>query len=377
MDYISEIKEIKKEFKNAKKTYDTLLKIYSDVEEWIYATWDLFPIEPYYIEKNKFPKGRRIKNPDKKYKVKHGLDKNGKCIITKRNKTLPEQFDEIFFIYKDNSVRSYHFEHTHELSPVNVIDYIFEKGKVVKKLTFASMGNSVKVYHYEGDLLKTETVFNPEKEKDFSKINENVITYDHDEKGLLSIKTKYYYKYYRVSSKEFKELLETGKTELYNNIRTALSELQGKIIYRIAVLYEEGFCFPPEIRICYADRNYNPDKKSASSIEELRHLPAEWDDELKYKSTDILMNKLNNMSLLSSAKLKQLTNMIADVAYKLNLEIDAIIRKELRSDEFIIIHSDFDGAAIKKNIKQMSERLNVLKNTGCNYADEVKHKKYN
>lgn len=356
-EYLDKTLSAKTEYENGKERYSQLLNIYNNVVTWEYGTWDLYPFEPYYSERYQMPKGRKIKTKDTGYETKHGLDKNGKCIITVSYEVFPNQFYETFFIYDNDFVRSYHYTYSKSKNIINVTEYVLKNNLLLECFSWASRGSLIIQYEYDLNNVKREIFTQPSNGHNMETITERVFEYEYDNKGLLYIKETDYFWYYRINRTELNEYIKLAKDDLIKGITQYLKETIKTKTFRIAILYEEGFCFPPDVAIGLLENVKN--RFELISEKEYWNSPCEWGISSKYQNNRELMNKLNNISKISAQKYKLLKEMIFEIVIELNQNIDSIIPISLRSDNFLIVASDFDGEDIEKNIQIIQNKLEL------------------
>lgn len=323
IDYENETSFVKSEYINAEKKYKELISLYKLVVRWEYATNDLYSLEPYYFEKNRISKGRIVKDVSKKWSFKYGFDKDNKLIICNEMASF-DRYYETFYTYNNSTIIRYYYSYDMEKPIIAVGEYKYKKGLLIQEAYWAQGGNYVCYYIYDDLNLKKVIEY---RLNTTDCVKTRYYDYTFDDKGLLSISCEKNYIFYRLTKKEFNEILALSKDILVSLIIEKLSLINFNI-KKCNLLIEDGFLFPPVVMLC-SEKFYEEKGK-----DEL--LPCEYDLKLEYSFSNGLANKLNILSELSKSKNKKIIEMLVSAVSEIN---------EKNGNIFVKI-SNYDGDPI-------------------------------
>jgi hypothetical protein len=146
-------------FARARATYKTLKKSCEGrVVRWQWATFAIHEAEPYYHERHKIARGRKLKvKPAKVTSGMHqyGFDADGRVVIVRDYTEFKGRFYEEFFTYGDRVVEGTLFDGSSEKRVINVTCKTFDgDGKIIQYEAVATGGESTEIYEYARDRLK-------------------------------------------------------------------------------------------------------------------------------------------------------------------------------------------------------------------------------
>jgi hypothetical protein len=153
------MKALKEVFARARATYKTLKKsCEARVVRWEWATFAIHEGEPYYHERHKIARGRKLNAKPAKVKEgmrQYGFDADGHVVVVRNYTTLKGMFYEAFFTRGDGVVAGTLFDYYRDKRVINVTRQTFDgDGKITRYETVATGGEWTETYEYDGDRLR-------------------------------------------------------------------------------------------------------------------------------------------------------------------------------------------------------------------------------
>jgi hypothetical protein len=235
----------------------------SNVSRWEWTTHNYYELEPYYHERNGFPKGRRLKEEPstKNHVYQYGFDADQKIYVAREWFDLygNEAIYEEFYMYENNLVERFYFGYSDPKELVRMSQFKYAgDGRLLEMVSYNNRGTLIETkFFYEGDKLtelerKQPQYANPQS---YKVVKERFI---YDENGELSIVKLY--------APEIERVLYQRKAK-GQKIDDTVKFVQGKLvdvipkvikhqginapIFAVAIAYSFGASdyFPPSIGI--------------------------------------------------------------------------------------------------------------------------------
>ncbi|AYH03957.1 hypothetical protein GMW39_18740 [Pectobacterium parmentieri] len=149
----------------------------------------LINFRPFEAERFGFKLGKELTSlPARKKDIQvWQFDSEGKIVLVERfGSTGSIQYSDFYF-YSTSVVRIIGFYNVDSLA--FVIDVLFDRGKIIKELSYGKFGSSVSNYNYSGDMLVDIVVH--EKEHDHTDFSTHSISFCYESGDLKSIMKKY------------------------------------------------------------------------------------------------------------------------------------------------------------------------------------------
>ena len=181
--------QARKLYDQAQANYPNLkAQIEAQVVRWFWAAGGvgLFSLEPFYFEKNRFPKAKILKDApeDSDNKYQYGVNANDEIIVERSYNEFKGLYDEEFYFRKENQIISYHFDFAPEKECINTRIFIYKDG-LLQSIHSAYNNNtwSERTMYYEGNKL----IRQEEKGLDYySNPIDNTLLYTYDVLGKLN-----------------------------------------------------------------------------------------------------------------------------------------------------------------------------------------------
>ena len=109
-DSMKQIEALKELFDQAQSDYPVLKnKIENQVVRWFWASNDIFSLNPFWFEENRFSKGKVLKEEpkNKEYAVQYGVNTDDEIIVARAMTGLKDDFYETFYFRGENEILSY------------------------------------------------------------------------------------------------------------------------------------------------------------------------------------------------------------------------------------------------------------------------------
>ena len=250
--------QARKLYDQAQANYPNLkAQIEAQVVRWFWAAGGvgLFSLEPFYFEKNRFPKAKILKDApeDSDNKYQYGVNANDEIIVERSYNEFKGLYDEEFYFRKENQIISYHFDFAPEKECINTRIFIYKDG-LLQSIHSAYDNNtwSERTMFYEGDKL----IRQEEKGLDYYlKPIDNTLLYTYDILGKLnSITSGTGYVYYQKKDKKisYKALSEKAMERYYALLVAAIKAYSVKEpLYCINLSFNYENILPTSIRFWY------------------------------------------------------------------------------------------------------------------------------
>ena len=209
--------QARKLYDQAQADYPNLkAQIEAQVVRWFWAAGGvgLFSLEPFYFEKNRFPKAKILKEApkDTDNKYQYGVNDKDEIIVAHSYIGCEGEYYEEFFFRKENQIISYHFDFAPEKECINTRIFIYKDG-LLQSIHSAYNNNtwSERTMYYEGNKLIRQ-------EKKGIDYIDNTLLYTYDMSGKLnSITNETGYVYYQKKDKKisYKALSEKAMERYY------------------------------------------------------------------------------------------------------------------------------------------------------------------
>ena len=204
-------------YEQAQANYPALkAQIEAQVVRWFWASGGVgyFSLEPFYFEKNRFPKSKILKEAPKDTDNKYQYGVNGKDEIIVAHSYIGCEGDyyEEFYFREENQIISYHFDFASKKKCINTKIFIY-KDERLQSIYSAFDNNtwSERTMYYEGNKLIRQ-------EKKGIDYIDNTLLYTYDMSGKLnSITSETGYVYYQKKDKKisYKALSEKAMERYY------------------------------------------------------------------------------------------------------------------------------------------------------------------
>ena len=224
------MKTLKERFAEAATKYPALKKACeAQVVRWEWASFGLYHPKPFFNERKKIGKGRKLDGKPATIKSgmrQYGFDSDDRIVVVRQYTEFSGRFYEEFFVATEDQIEGTHFD-PYEHKPVgNVTRQTFKDGRIISFGLWGTNGESTEAYQYNGDRITSiktiGTNFLPRKEYSIAE------TIGYDEIGRLSL-----------IQREFSEGNRTSKEILYKRPRKgeSVNELveiiRGKLVRQI------------------------------------------------------------------------------------------------------------------------------------------------
>ncbi|GEN66277.1 hypothetical protein [Chryseobacterium rhizosphaerae] len=354
------IEQLQEKFSKAQKNYKTIKKnTEQKVIRWFWTTDSISNLEPFYFEENRFPKGRLHKDEPvkKENQYQYGVDDHNEIIVERQFTDLKDLFYEIFYIRGKDSIESYRFDYSIEKEIDHVELFMYEHSILTISYAVFKDGWIKYMYTYNKGKLSTKTM---QRIYQNTEVPDRIFDYYYDETGLLqSIKEKEHYWYNKPNKKiSYKKLTDLVSEKLLEILKQNILHynIQEKI-YCIYIYYYHEEMLPPSIGFgTESDRKewLNEKGKEAkwiiwNPIDYSHSLEIELNEETQnlfnlYNQETSLHHKENNTIKMIIECCKNLKNSIS--AFELN-----------KTDDFVVVASDYEQSDLKKNFKLINPEL--------------------
>lgn len=360
-----DIKQLNELFNKATNEYNSLKSsIESQVVRWFWASNDIFSLEPFWFEQNRFSKGKILKEEptkNRQYAIQYGVNASEEIIVGRQMTSFNEKFYETFYFREKTQITSYRFDYSDEKELENIKQYSYKEGKIDSiYAVFGENGYAIEQFIYENNqLVRKEWKGIDEDNNSF----ERIICYAYDEIGQLKTIKEGDYIWYEKPDKKLNltKLAALSQEKLLSLLKETIRQHAPKEpLYCLNISYMAENIFPPQLGFgTQADRE-------------------QWKDDLNYK---YLLWNIADYSYSAeidldepTAKLFELFSQEMALNEKQQTGIKAIITcaKDLKdnlyeldiqtTDDFVIVAGYFDQSDFKKNFKQINpEKMDAFK----------------
>lgn len=357
---MTNIEQLQEKFCEAQKNYKSIKKdTEQQVVKWFWATDSIFSLEPFYFEENHFPKGKLHKDEPlkKENQYQYGIDTNNEIVVERQFTGVKDLFYEIFYIRKDDRIDSYRFDYSVEKEIENVELFIYEHSILTMSYAFYKDGWIKYIYIYNKGKLSTKTMQRIYQNKE---VPDRIFDYHYDEIGILkAIKEKEHYWYHKpnntLSYKKLtdlvsEKLLEILKEHILNyNIREK--------IYCIYVYYYHEDTLPPSIGFGTETDREEWQNEKGKEAKWIIWNPIDYSHNLEIDLNEETENLFNLYNQETSLKNKESNTIKMIIECCKNVK-DSISEFEInKTDDFVIVASDYEQSDLKKNFKLINPEL--------------------
>jgi len=247
--------QVRKLYEQAQADYPKLkTQIEAQVVRWFWASGGVgyFSLEPFYFEKNRFPKAKILKEApkDTDNKYQYGVNANDEIIVERSYNEFKGLYDEEFYFREEKQIISYHFDSTPEKECINTRIFIYKDG-LLQSIHSAYNNNtwSERTMYYEGNKL----IRQEEKGLDYYlKPIDNTLLYTYDILGELNnISSGTGYVYYQKKDKKisYKALSERVAERFYALLIPAIKAYYPipEPLYCLNIAFDYQYIMPPTI----------------------------------------------------------------------------------------------------------------------------------
>ena len=246
--------QVRKLYEQAQADYPKLkTQIEAQVVRWFWASGGVgyFSLEPFYFEKNRFPKAKILKEApkDTDNKYQYGVNANDEIIVERSYNEFEGLYDEEFYFREEKQIISYHFDSTPEKECINTRIFIYKDG-LLQSIHSAYNNNtwSERTMYYEGNKL----IRQEEKGLDYYlKPIDNTLLYTYDILGELNnISSGTGYVYYQKKDKKisYKALSERVAERFYALLIPAIKAYPiPESLYCLNIAFDYQYIMPPTI----------------------------------------------------------------------------------------------------------------------------------
>ena len=247
--------QVRKLYEQAQADYPKLkTQIEAQVVRWFWASGGVgyFSLEPFYFEKNRFPKAKILKEApkDTDNKYQYGVNANDEIIVERSYNEFEGLYDEEFYFREEKQIISYHFDSTPEKECINTRIFIYKDG-LLQSIHSAYNNNtwSERTMYYEGNKL----IRQEEKGLDYYlKPIDNTLLYTYDILGELNnISSGTGYVYYQKKDKKisYKALSERVAERFYALLIPAIKAYYPipEPLYCLNIAFDYQYIMPPTI----------------------------------------------------------------------------------------------------------------------------------
>ena len=246
--------QVRKLYEQAQADYPKLkTQIEAQVVRWFWASGGVgyFSLEPFYFEKNRFPKAKILKEApkDTDNKYQYGVNANDEIIVERSYNEFEGLYDEEFYFREEKQIISYHFDSTPEKECINTRIFIYKDG-LLQSIHSAYNNNtwSERTMYYEGNKL----IRQEEKGLDYYlKPIDNTLLYTYDILGELNnISSGTGYVYYQKKDKKisYKALSERVAERFYALLIPAIKAYPiPEPLYCLNIAFDYQYIMPPTI----------------------------------------------------------------------------------------------------------------------------------
>ena len=349
-DSMKQIEALKELFNQAQSDYSILKnQIENQVVRWFWASNDIFSLNPFWFEENRFSKGKVLKEEpkNKEHAVQYGVNATDEIIVVRAMTDLKDDFYETFYFRGENEILSYHFDYGKDKELINVKKYLYENDRIKAVYScFEENGYWVEDFIYKNNKLICKEWQGVDNYGEYFK---RVVSYEYDDIGQLKIiREGSYIKYQKPDKKlSYKKLKELTAEKLLSLLKEAIKNHAPKEkLYCINLSYFSENMIPPMIgfgaesdRKNWLDNDYN--KSIIWNVADYSHqVELECDDETA--TLFDLFNQETELANKYSTAIKIIQECAKDIKQDLqNFDLDI-------TDDFVIVAGYFDQSDLKK-----------------------------
>ena len=351
--------QARKLYEQAQADYPKLkTQIEAQVVRWFWASGGvgLFSLEPFYFEKNRWPKSKILKEipEDSDNKYQYGVNEKDEIIIERDYPELKGKFKgecyETFYFREENKIVSYHFEHSVEKECINTMIFIYKDG-LLQSIHSAYDNNawSERTMFYEGDKL----IRQEEKGLDYYlKPIDNTLLYTYDMLGKLnSITSGTGYVWYQKKDKKisYKALSEKAMERYYALLVPAIKAYSVKEpLYCINLSFDYENMLPTSIGFGTESERQEWKKTYGERVDRFLWNTAEYEHtiEIEANDEDAALFDLFNQETEMQDKSSAATKLLVACSKRLKEEWPSLDIPS--TDDFVVVVSDVEEFFFKK-----------------------------
>lgn len=354
---MKKIETLKNLFDNAKTDYRFLKQqIENEVVSWFWTSNDMFSLDPFWFEQNRYSKGKILKQePVKNHQYAHqyGVNAKNEIIVNRGMTSFTEQFYETFYFRKDGEILSYHFDYGQDKEPINIKKYVYNKTQLTAIYAyFEENGHWIERFIYDNDkLIRKEW----QGVDNYGNAFDRTITYDYDEIGQLATIKEGDYVWYQKPQKElsYKRLTELVQRKLIALLKENIqNHAPDEKLYCINLSYFGENMIPPAI-------GFGTESDRKQWLENEKHNNIIWNVADYSHQLDMTLDT-ETTALFDLFNQQTELNEKYSTAIKLIIECAKILKRDLQefnlktTDDFVVVAGYFDGSDLKKNFKQIN-----------------------
>ena len=342
-------------YEQAQADYPKLkTQIEAQVVRWFWAAGGVgyFSLEPFYFEKNRFPKAKILKEApeDSDNKYQYGVNANDEIIVERSYNEFEGLYDEEFYFREEKQIISYHFDSAPEKECINTRIFIYKDG-LLQSIHSAYDNNtwSERTMYYEGNKL----IRQEEKGLDYYlKPIDNTLLYTYDILGVLnSISSGTGYVYYQKKDKKisYKALSEKAMERYYALLVATIKAYSVKEpLYCINLSFDYENMLPTSIGLGTESERQKWKKTYGERVDRFLWNTAEYEHNIEIETNDEdtalfdLFNQETEMQNKSSAA----TKLLVACAKRLKEEWPSLGIPS--TDDFVVAVSDIEESFLKK-----------------------------
>lgn len=344
------IEQLKELFNKAQKDYHSLKKeIENQVVRWFWASNDIFHLDPFWFEQNRYSKGKILKEKPTKnqqYAHQYGVNASEEIIVNRAMSGSVDSFYETFYFRSQNEILSYHFDYGNDKELINIKKFLYENNQLTKNYSFFNEnGYWIEHFIYENDkLIRKEWQGVDNYGENFNR----TVHYSYDEIGQLkTIKEGDYIKF------SYRYLTQLSQEKLLPLLKETIKKnAPNEELYCINLSYFGENIFPPQIGFgTQSDREQwikdEIDSNIIWNVADYSHV-AEIDTDTETANLFDLFNQETELGEKHSTAIK----VIIECAKALKQDLQQFALKT--TDDFTIVAGYFDQSDFKKNFKQIN-----------------------
>ena len=346
--------QARKLYDQAQANYPNLkVQIEAQVVRWFWAAGGvgLFSLEPFYFEKNRFPKAKILKEApeDSDNKYQYGVNANDEIIVERSYTEFKGQCYETFYFREDSQIISYRFEYSEEKECDNVKIFIYKDGLLQYIYSAFEEHYLEETMYYKGNkLIRRKT-----KGLDYySNPIDNTLLYTYDMLGKLnSITNETGYVYYQKKDKKisYKALSEKAAERYYALLVPAIKAYPVKEpLYCINLSFDYQNILPTRIGFGTESERQEYQESYGKRADGLLWNTADYAHtvEIETDNEDTALFELFNQETEMQEKNSAATKLLVTCAKRLKEEWASLGIPS--TDDFVVVVSDEEEFFFKK-----------------------------
>ena len=347
--------QARKLYEQAQENYPTLkAQIEAQVVRWFWAAGGVgyFSLEPFYFEKNRFPKAKILKEApkDTDNKYQYGVNDKDEIIVERSYNEFEGLYDEEFYFREEKQIISYHFDSAPEKECINTRIFIYKDG-LLQSIHSAYNNNtwSERTMYYEGNKL----IRQEEKGLDYY-LNpiDNTLFYTYDILGKLNSITSGtgYVRYQKKDKKiSYKALSEKAMERYYALLVPTIKEYSVKEpLYCLNIAFDYQCVMPPTIGFGTESQRQKWKETLGKRANDLLWNTADYAHtvEIETDNQDTALFDLFNQETEMQEKESAATKLLVACAKRLKEEWASLGIPS--TDDFVVAVSDIEESFLKK-----------------------------